>query len=873
MKLTTRLGIYFFVFSFLPILVLGFFTYNYGRSVIEQNVAMHLSSTTIYKQAEFERWINSSAEKLALLAEDPQVQDFTESLIIADPQGVVYKVAYHSLLTAHLQPNLRDQNYLDLLIIEPHTGEIVLATDKALEGKFRENETYFLEGKKRTYIDSVKYLPSEGSIALHISTPIHDQHGNLEAVLVGHVNLDILSTIIRQGSEQNQNEETYMVNTANFFVTKPWLGEVEVMKDTNRTKGVTACLQGITDVSSYVDYRGVDVIGSYRWLPESNLCLVTEVDEETALQPIFNLRFQVIVLGLFTAVLMAFLGYRVAKSLTVPINSLVDGAKKVGEGDLQHRISLNRNDELGMLADAFDRMTASLETSQTQLQNWAAELEKRVEKRTAELSQSEDRYRTLAEASPDLIYMIDPQDNVVYINNKSEEIFGKSPEQIIGRPRSEMFPSDSKKNPGRGLKKVFTSGKPLSTETVLSFSQGDIWLESNLVPLRDESGVMIAVLGVSRDITERKKFTAVIQAEKEFSDSIINSLPGIFYMIDENDNLLRWNNNFEQVSGYTSQEIMDSHLTDLFPENEKVMITESVKQVLLQGDSAMVESNILTKNGQMIPYILTGLRIEVEGVPRLIGVGMDITSRKSAEEELAAKSDALERSNKELEQFAYVASHDLQEPLRMITSYLQLLVRRYREKLDGDALEFIDFAVDGSTRMKQLINDLLVYSRVNTVTKEFAPTDMEEVLQSAVKNLHLVIEENQAKITHDPLPTVMADDVQMVSLFQNLIGNAIKYHGQEVPRIHIGVTNIRREWQFSFKDNGIGIDPQYFERVFVIFQRLHNRDTYSGTGIGLAVSKRIVERHNGRIWVESLPGQGSTFYFTLPKNRKDVIKQ
>ena len=873
MKLTTRLSIYFFVFSFLPILVLGFFIFDYGRSVIEQNMATHLSSTTIYKQAEFERWINSSAEKLALLAENPQVQDFTKSLVIADPEGVVYKVAYHSLLTAHLQPNLRDQNYLELYIIEPQNGEIVLATEKELEGKFRENESYFLEGKNGTYIDSVKYLPSEGKAAMHISTPIYDQQGNLAAVLVGHVNLDILSTIMHQGSEENQSEETYMINTANFFVTKPWLGDVDVLKDTNRTEGVTTCLQGLSDVSSYVDYRGVDVIGAYRWLPESNLCVITEVDQEIALQPIFRLRLQVIALGLVVASLMAFLGYRVAKSLTVPIKSLVDGAVKIGEGNLQHRISMNRSDEFGTLANAFDRMASSLETSQAQLRDWAAELEKRVAERTTELSQSEERYRTLTETSPDLIYVIDPQDNVVYINNKSEEIFGKSPEDVIGRPRVDMFPDGVKKDPGAGIKKVFQTGKSYSTEIVISYPDGDKWFESRLVPLYDVSDEVIAVLGVSRDITERKTFTATIQAEKEFSDSIINSLPGIFYMFGADDKLMRWNKNFERVTGFTSQEIEDSHPTAFFPEDEKKIIAEGIAQVLQKGESVTLESDILTKNGQIIPYILTGLRIDVEGEPRLIGVGMDITTRKTAEEELAAKSGALEHSNKELEQFAYVASHDLQEPLRMITSYLQLLVRRYRDKLDGDALEFIDYAVDGASRMKQLINDLLVYSRVNTVTKEFALTDMEEVFQSAVKNLQVVIEESQAEITHDPLPIVMADDVQMVSLFQNLIGNAIKYQGDEVPRIHIGVTNTHHEWQFSFKDNGIGIEPQYFERVFVIFQRLHSRDAYTGTGIGLAVSKRIVERHNGHIWVESQPGQGSTFYFTLPKNGKDVIIQ
>jgi hypothetical protein len=243
---------------------------------------------------------------------------------------------------------------------------------------------------------------------------------------------------------------------------------------------------------------------------------------------------------------------------------------------------------------------------------------------------------------------------------------------------------------------------------------------------------------------------------------------------------------------------------------------------------------------------------------------MDITERKRAEDALALQADELKRSNAELERFAYVASHDLQEPLRMVSSYLQLLERRYKDRLDGDALEFIAFAVDGSRRMKTLINDLLAYSRVGTRGKEFQLTDCETVLEHCLANLRFAIEESQAEISHDSLPHVMADEVQLEQLFQNLIGNAIKFRGETLPRIHIGLTRQGKNWVFSVQDNGIGIDPTYFERIFIIFQRLHTRSKYEGTGIGLAVSKRIVERHGGRIWVKSQPGSGSTFYFTIP---------
>jgi len=281
------------------------------------------------------------------------------------------------------------------------------------------------------------------------------------------------------------------------------------------------------------------------------------------------------------------------------------------------------------------------------------------------------------------------------------------------------------------------------------------------------------------------------------------------------------------------------------------------------------------RDEQLLTTLASQAAIAIENARLFDALQRELAERQGVEALLREALADLQRSNTELEQFAYVASHDLQEPLRMVTSFVQLLGDHYRGQLDADADEFIGYAVDGAKRMQQLILDLLGYSRVGTRGQPPQPTDANAALDDALWNLGLAIAEAGACVTHDPLPVVLADPVQLSQLLQNLIGNAIKFRGAESPQVHISaretspretleVSETSRVWEFAVRDNGIGIEPQFFERIFVIFQRLHNRAAYGGTGIGLAICKKIVERHGGRIWVESALGQGSTFYFTLP---------
>jgi PAS domain S-box-containing protein len=327
------------------------------------------------------------------------------------------------------------------------------------------------------------------------------------------------------------------------------------------------------------------------------------------------------------------------------------------------------------------------------------------------------------------------------------------------------------------------------------------------------------------------------------------------------ERLLDLNPAWERTLGYTPGELKGQPLVELVHPDDVPVARAALQRVRAGQDSARFETRYRHRDGNYHWLAWVIVLSPHEGL--LYAAARDVTERRLAEDQLRQQADELEHSNRELEQFAYVASHDLQEPLRIVSSYVQLLARRYQGKLDQDADEFIGYAVEGANRMKDLITDLLAYSRVGTHGKEFTPVAMEDSLQRTLRNLKLTIDDNEATVTHDPLPVVLADQGQMVQLLQNLIGNAIKFRGAKPSRVHVGVRRQDEMWLFFVRDNGIGVDPQYADRIFVIFQRLHNREQYPGTGIGLAICRKIVERHGGQIWLESEPGNGATFYFTL----------
>ena len=480
------------------------------------------------------------------------------------------------------------------------------------------------------------------------------------------------------------------------------------------------------------------------------------------------------------------------------------------------------------------------------------------------LRESERKYRLLIDGVKEYaIMMLGPLGEIRSWNPGAERMSGCTYEEVAGQNYSRFFTQNEIKlgRPEEILRLAAANGEFEELGMRVRKDGTRYQVRTSFTASRDPAGILRGFSIVSRDLSESK------ESEVKYR-GLLEAAPDAMVVVNQGGEIVLLNVQAEKQFGYRRDELLGQKVTNIIPIGfaERLIADDlrSAEDASAQQIGTGIELTGRRKDGSEFPIeiMLSPLR-NAEGILVTAAI-RDITTRKKAAALLLQKVEELYRSNEELGQFAYIASHDLQEPLRMVASYTQLLSSRYKGKLDSDADEFIAFAVDGASRMQRLIQDLLTYSRVGTKGKDLIETSSEDALQQALINLRGAIEDSGALVTHDPLPPVLADETQLIQLFQNLVGNAIKYQRPGVPKVHVSaVRNGGKKWNFSVQDNGLGIDPQYFEKIFGMFQRLHKRDEFAGTGIGLTICKKIVERHGGNISVESQPGQGSTFRFAL----------
>lgn len=498
------------------------------------------------------------------------------------------------------------------------------------------------------------------------------------------------------------------------------------------------------------------------------------------------------------------------------------------------------------------------------------------------------RLRQILDNVPALVGMLDLEGILIEANRLALTLANLKRDDVIGKHFAETYWWSSDPNIQANLRAAITrarAGEVVRYDVDVRIGEGQFaTIDFTLSPIRDEEGQIYALLSSAVDITQRRcieKERAALSEEVEKQrtrlESILARIPGIVWegvgKPDGTQKVLYVNRYAQDLLGYPVERWYEA--PSIWPE---IVVPEDLPRVIDQAmsiftgtHSGVIEFRMKTRDGRIIPvesYAAILQRGANDQSTHMCGVMMDVSQRKRSAALLEQYMARLKTSNDELKQFAYVASHDLQEPLRMISSYLQLIESRYHDQLDEDGKEFIHYAVDGSNRMKRLIQDLLLYSRVETRKGLYTSVDMNTVLGEVQRNLKLTIEQTNTLIHAEVLPEINADHGQMVQLLQNLISNAIKFRSESPPEITITAEKVSGAWQFAIRDNGIGIDPKYQERIFIIFQRLHGHGKYPGTGIGLAICKRVVERHGGHIWVTSEAGRGATFYFTVAESLK-----
>jgi PAS domain S-box-containing protein len=580
--------------------------------------------------------------------------------------------------------------------------------------------------------------------------------------------------------------------------------------------------------------------------------------------------------GIAAMLLLAGLTTVLTSPLAIILNTVKDIAKT---RNLQKRVNIKGHDEIGEIADAFNKMTADLEHTTTSVDNLNREIaeRKRIE---SELRESEKRFQEIANNAAEWIWEVDTKGLYNYSNPIVEDLLGYKPQEIVGKKYFyDMFTDKDRDEFKRTSLEVFAEKQSFKGFLNANVHKDGriVWMMTSGVPILDDSGNLTGYRGSDIDITQQKKAEEAIKKSQKVLQDMIDAMPFGVVVIGKDKRIKRANITARHLTGYSENELIGSlcHQTLCSADVNSCPILD-LNQVVDYS-----ERKLVTKDGRQIPILKSVVQLRLGEEDLLLEAFIDITEHKEAEkklkdlnEQLQSAVRKLEEANQDMKNFVYIASHDLREPLRKITAFGAILRQSLKDRVSGDDLENLQFMVDGAQRMTKMIEGLLVYSRVSTQAQPHQAVDLNEIVMQVQQfELAVLIEEKQVTIEAQSLPTVEADPAQIRQVMQNLIANGIKYQKKgNAP--HITITSKPAPdgmARIEVTDNGIGIKPEYLGAIFIMFKRLHSRDEYEGTGIGLAVCKKIVERHGGKIGIESEPDKGSTFWFTIPAAEKTAV--
>ncbi len=766
------------------------------------------------------------------------------------------------MMRAHAEALLATNPVIQWVMISDSRGETLLSSD--VEGSVRKAPA---PGLMHTQIEAAlrglsgaATLPlNDKSITLILFLPIGLHGHDVRGVLLVGFDVEAVQPSILQAANPQERQRLSIVTGGGVTLRIDAEGKLIPV-----AQGSTD-LPGMREPSLRGALRRGDLLISFAhtrrldWQVQSVESVAVALDpvqetshelEQSFNRSLYDMRqysLAIIVFFLIVAVVAARL---MARDIVKPIDEIVDGVTHIANGYLEQRVPVHREDELGFLAGAVNRLASQLQSSQE------------------ELLHSRDRSDHIMRSVTDCLLMVDNHGTITACNPAAQETLGYNLGELIRQPLTRIFDSAPDQP---SISERIESGMDIDgVEAMMITSYGGrLPVLVSTTTLRDQMHAPVGAMVVARDITDQLQ----IEEDRRRLAAIVQGSNDLIVTLGTGGQILFLNAAGRQMLGIRDvSELLGKSFGDFCsPPDAARLAAQILPETMSHGHHESELQLVTLKEEKQFPAHVNFTLIEdpKTGEPALIsGIGRDVTERKRVLVQLRHYAAELEASNRELEQFAFVASHDLREPLRKLHNLSQLLERRCKDQLDDKGMQIVSFISASATRMLSLIKDLLEYSRVGNRNDPFETTACNQLVAEMLENLSLIIKDKQAVITCDELPTLCGDPHQLAMLFQNLICNALKFHGEAPPRVHIGVERDGANWRFCVRDNGIGIDPAHHQKIFVIFQRLQPADRYEGTGIGLAICKKIVERHGGSIWVESVPGEGAAFYFTLPVDPK-----
>ncbi|MBN2852215.1 MAG: PAS domain S-box protein [Clostridia bacterium] len=798
-------------------ILLGVFYYQLkSKDIINEKYEL-IGAIGKIKGEEIENWREERISDLSILAESTfLIHNLTMLMENPDDEQVLNKLT-------ELMVKQKKNKYINEMIYVSHDRALMLSTDKSISSLNTET-LRVLKSTSETGnpVISELYNDENNQIFIDIVTSVRGMNNEELGYLIIHSKAeDYLYPLIQSWPLPSDTAETILfkvvdsqilfLNTLRFINNPPLTYYIPFEE---KLVAAVQAANGKEGVILGYDYRGERVIADARKIKDSKWYILAKMDYKEMFR---DLRMQAFNISVMVVVLLAF--------------------------------------SLLSLIFAYNKKHSSVM--------------KKLYLAEKENSETAKVFKTVINSLPQRIFWKDSEFKYLGGNkafakdtgvNRIEELVGKSDYDLIWEELADQYRAADIK--------ILTEKKNILgiEEQIKNADNITYWAKTDKIPLTDENGEVTGILGIYEDITQAKQLQEKLRSSEQFLKNVMANLDAVVFAFDKNGVFTFSDGKGLSKIGLEPGQVVGQSVFDIYKDFE---VITAACQKCLSGEDVM--TNDLNVNGVYFssfyqPVINT--KGEIEGA---VGLSVDVSERIKAEKIIENTLDELKRSNRELEQFAYVASHDLQEPLRMVSSYAQLLGERYSGKLDEKADKYIFYAVDGAKRMQGLINDLLSYSRINTRGRKVEKVNLNHTISQVQYSLSLQIENCHANLIYDTLPVIHADSTQMFQLFQNLIGNAIKFRSNDILQIEIGYSETQDEWQFFVKDNGIGIDMTYVDQLFKIFQRLHTRSEYEGSGIGLAICKRIIESHGGKIWVESELGKGSTFYFTISK-KLEVIK-